>query len=36
MTQLQVDTLVAAAVWFAIGIVIYLAYGVKHSKLNKQ
>lgn len=35
MTQLHVETLIAAAIWFAIGLVIYFTYGIKHSKLNE-
>ena len=35
MTQLPAETLLASLVWFIIGAVIYLSYGIRHSKLNK-
>lgn len=34
ISQLHSETLVVAAIWFGLGLVIYLAYGMKHSKLN--
>ncbi|MBM7616908.1 APA family basic amino acid/polyamine antiporter [Weissella uvarum] len=36
MTQLRLDTLVAAAIWFVIGLIIYFTYGMRHSKLNSN
>lgn len=35
MTQLPAETWLASLVWFVIGAVIYLSYGIRHSKLNK-
>lgn len=35
ITQLSLDTLVASAIWFIIGFLIYLAYGRRHSLMNK-
>ncbi len=35
MTQLPAETWLASLVWFIIGAVIYLSYGIRHSKLNK-
>jgi APA family basic amino acid/polyamine antiporter len=34
ITQLQVGTWVRYAVWFVIGLVVYLAYGFRHSRLR--
>jgi APA family basic amino acid/polyamine antiporter len=36
ITQLQKATLITAAIWFILGIILYLTYGVKHSKLNDK
>ena len=34
MTQLKQITWIASAIWFLIGIVIYLTYSIRHSNLN--
>lgn len=34
ITQLQKTTLIASAIWFVIGIIVYLLYGIKHSRMN--
>ena len=34
MTQLQSLTWIASLIWFAIGVVIYLGYGMNHSKIE--
>lgn len=34
MTQLQSLTWIASLIWFAIGLVIYLGYGMNHSKIE--
>ncbi|MDR3242054.1 MAG: amino acid permease [Lactobacillaceae bacterium] len=34
VTQLQGVTLIFGAVWFLIGLIVYFAYGLKHSKMN--
>lgn len=36
MTQLSKTTYIGAGIWFTIGIIIYFAYGYRHSKLNKS
>ncbi|WP_429971098.1 APC family permease [Fructilactobacillus sp. Tb1] len=36
MTQLHVETLITAGIWFLIGIIIYLVYGIHHSTLNRD
>ena len=36
LTQLQAETWIASAVWFAFGLILYFSYGVKHSRLNTQ
>lgn len=36
ISQLEVQTLIAAGVWFLIGLVLYLTYGIHHSSINKQ
>ncbi|MBW1605185.1 APC family permease [Lactobacillus sp. Sy-1] len=35
-TQLPKDTFYTALIWFVIGLVIYFAYGIRHSILNKD
>lgn len=35
LAQLSLETWTAAFVWFAIGMVIYFSYGIKHSKINE-
>ena len=34
ITQLHLETLVAELVWFVLGIILYLTYGMKHSRMN--
>ena len=34
ITQLHVETLIAAAIWFVLGLILYLTYGIKHSRMN--
>lgn len=36
LTQLQLETWVGAGIWFLIGLVIYFAYGFRHSKIAKD
>lgn len=36
MTQLQPETYIGAGIWFTIGIIIYFAYGYRHSKINQE
>lgn len=36
MTQLKLATLITAAIWFVLGLILYLTYGIKHSKLNDK
>ncbi|MCW3777687.1 APC family permease [Levilactobacillus namurensis] len=36
MLQLPAETWIASSIWFALGLVIYLTYGVRHSRLNNQ
>ncbi len=36
ITILKAETLIGGLIWFAIGLVIYFAYGYRHSKLNQQ
>lgn len=36
MTQLKLETYIGAGIWFALGLIIYFAYGYWHSKLNQQ
>ncbi|KAA8434521.1 amino acid permease [Weissella paramesenteroides] len=35
ITQLHVETLIAAGIWFIIGLVLYITYGIRHSRMNK-
>ncbi|SCB84755.1 APC family permease [Weissella bombi] len=35
ITQLHAETLIAAGIWFIIGIVLYMTYGIRHSRMNK-
>jgi APA family basic amino acid/polyamine antiporter len=35
ITQLHVETLIAAGIWFIIGLVLYMTYGIRHSRMNK-
>ncbi|WEA40657.1 APC family permease [Lysinibacillus fusiformis] len=35
ISQLSVLTWVACGIWFIIGLIVYLAYGRKHSEMNK-
>ncbi|MFJ6956893.1 MAG: APC family permease [Ligilactobacillus animalis] len=35
LAQLSLETWTTAFVWFAIGMVIYFSYGIKHSKINE-
>ena len=34
--QLEAETFIYCGIWFIIGVVIYFAYGRKHSKLNEK
>lgn len=36
MLQLPAETWIASSIWFALGLLIYLTYGVHHSRLNDQ
>ncbi|WP_239255850.1 amino acid permease [Listeria ilorinensis] len=36
ITQLAAVTWIAAAIWFAFGLILYFAYGYRHSLLNKN
>jgi APA family basic amino acid/polyamine antiporter len=36
MTNLAVETWIFFAIWLAIGIAIYFAYGQRHSRLNEK
>lgn len=36
MLQLPAETWIASTIWFALGLVIYLTYGLRHSRLNDQ
>ena len=35
ITQLHAETLIAAGVWFVLGLILYLTYGVRHSRMNQ-
>lgn len=35
ITQLQKATLITALIWFIIGLIVYMTYGLKHSRLNQ-
>ena len=34
MTRLRLETWVASLIWFVIGVIIYLSYGIRHSNLQ--
>lgn len=34
--QLSLETWIASVLWFLIGLIIYFAYGIRHSKLNQK
>ena len=36
MTNLAVETWIFFAIWLVIGVVIYFAYGQRHSRLNEK
>lgn len=36
LLQLPLDTWIVSGIWFAIGVVIYVTYGVRHSQLNQK
>ncbi len=36
LLQLPLETWVVSGIWFAIGVIIYAAYGVWHSQLRKN
>ena len=36
MTNLAVETWIFFAIWLAIGMAIYFAYGQRHSRLNER
>ncbi|MGX6428630.1 APC family permease [Levilactobacillus yonginensis] len=36
MLQLPAETWIASSIWFALGLVIYFSYGLRHSRLNDQ
>jgi APA family basic amino acid/polyamine antiporter len=36
MTNLAVETWIFFAIWLAIGLAIYFAYGQRHSRLNER
>lgn len=36
ITQLSVHTWIACGIWFVLGLLIYFAYGKKHSLMNKE
>ena len=36
MSQLSKMTFIGAGIWFLIGLIIYFAYGYRHSKMNAQ
>ena len=36
MTNLAVETWIFFAIWLIIGMVIYFAYGQRHSRLNEK
>ena len=36
MLQLPAETWIASSIWFALGLLIYFGYGIRHSRLNDQ
>lgn len=36
MLQLPAETWIASSIWFALGLIIYFSYGLRHSRLNDQ
>ncbi len=34
--QLELETFIYCGIWFIVGIIVYFAYGRKHSKLNEK
>ena len=34
--QLEAETFIYCGIWFVAGIIVYFAYGRKHSKLNEK
>lgn len=34
--KLQIETIIAGGIWFIIGLLIYLVYGMRHSRLNDK
>lgn len=36
ITTLQKVTLIVGAIWFVIGLIIYIGYGMRHSRLNDR
>lgn len=36
ITMLQKTTLIVGAIWFVVGLIIYIVYGMRHSRLNEK
>ncbi|TYB00448.1 amino acid permease [Lactobacillus sp. SL9-6] len=36
MLQLPAETWIASSIWFALGLIIYFSYSLRHSRLNDQ